>query len=160
MAVTNIGKDYTSCFRWCPLPGVQLPHLNSVIHHWAVAAAFVPVSLTLEGGDLPCLDSTHNILRPPCLLIERMTKLTWPAFLEELGKLWKSGLQRGWLIWLHDLAHSANLQPVLYYLLLPPPSVSVFKVWNSLVMRSASDTAFRNAFFCFQRWLQQRGPLY
>lgn len=53
----------------------------------------------------------------------------------------------------------SDLQPVLFYLLLYPPSVLVFKVWNSSVTRSASDSAFRSV-FCFQRGLPQGGSCY
>lgn len=77
-------------FWWCPAPGA----LCTYLYHSPIGCNCCfcfPVSLIL----LSCSDSTHNILRAQHLLIEMMTKLTWSAFLEGLGKLWKSGLQVG-----------------------------------------------------------------
>lgn len=111
---------------------------------------------------LSCSDSTHRIPGAQHMLIERMTKPTWPAFLEELGKLKIWGVSG--CDYLAHLVSQFSTFPSTYSLFSFISSFALllswlFKVWNSSMMRSASDSAFRNVFSCFQRGLLQRGAL-
>lgn len=153
-------KDYTYMILPMSIHGLECYELTSTFSLiTAQTCCFCFSFLSSWRGRLSCSDSIWPILGAEYMLIKGLIKLTWTACLENeenFASLDYTWAETAWLLWFHTSLETYSL----FSLPPPPPSlVMVFKVRNSSVMSSTSDTVFRKG-FCLQRCRHQREPCY